>query len=148
PRRGLWFAVLPVLLASVLVGVPAAAAAEDDLLAAERWLDNTFGLSLRPPQEAQMVQAAADGAVVKFVNEPAYTISVFIRQGERELDFKALREQTALEVSYGSREANLIDDRDVHYGGRSGVLTYYRLKRGRDEEWLFGQAMLRIDPTT
>jgi YD repeat-containing protein len=142
-----------VMAVAGIRGVPeVAAAAEADggeaVLAEGRWHDNAFGLSLRPPLDAKPVEQTADGAIIKFIDPPGYTVSVFIRQSELRIHFNTLKQQTALEVSYGSTEANLIDDVEIQPGGRQGSLTYFRVRRGQADDWVFGQAIVRIDPYT
>lgn len=138
-------ALLLLALGLALPGV--AAAADAPRLDEERWHENAYGLSLRPPADAQRVTQPASGAIVEFVDAPGYSIGLFIRQSESEVNLNTLKQQLALEVSYGSREANVIDDHEFKVAGRPGTASYFRVKRG-DREWVLGYALFRIDPYT
>lgn len=140
--------LVALLLVAVSLVAPGVAAAADPIkLADERWHENAYGLSLRPPADARRVTQPRDGAVVQFVDDPGYSIGLFIRHSENEVNLNTLKQQLALEISYGSREANIIDDREFKIAGRPGTASYFRVKRG-DQEWVLGHAVVRIDPYT
>jgi hypothetical protein len=95
-RVGLTLAVMP---AAVIAGALAIALAltaptlwaaisnvtseqQDTLLSDERWSEEAFGISLRPPLGATLHQATADDAMLRIGGAEGYSIEVYLRRVE------------------------------------------------------------------
>lgn len=78
-----------VMLALLPPALPAAAAIgavsaqqQDALLAVDRWSEEAFGISLRPPLGATLHQATIDDAMLRVAGPEGYSIEVYLRKVE------------------------------------------------------------------
>ncbi len=104
------------LLAGIALTINSAAAADtpdtgkaDDQhpvqLAQQRWEEIAYGLSLRPPANAELTQYTPDGALAHFTVKDAYTIRVFIHPH--------VRSERQWLSGKGTPEANWRSSRDI-----------------------------------
>lgn len=159
---------LPLLLGSLCLAplagaqdasrpaAPPPAAEPEPQLSTDRWRESAYGISFQPPARSQKVENTAKGALVQFVWGEGTAVDFYIRQNpDAELELATLKQQTEVEVTYGSRQALVIDSVPLRPAGRPGMLTYFDVERNPNlfekrhgEHWVFGQALMKIDPHT
>lgn len=122
----------PFSWAGLLVGVllvmtlaPAARAASDEL-AAQRWKENSHGLSLRLPLGAQTLKLSSDDAILRIAHPLGYRVTLYVKQSTRDL---TLDEVVTTAVQQAARSATTVrkveDPRDVKLGSLEGrVFTF------------------------
>lgn len=166
---------LPCLLLAMTAGTPLAAQeAGQNLLQEQRWSESAYGLSLRPPKNAEPVEQSADGAVVKFAGGKA-TYSFYLRsaggelsiksgQGggakqqteiqkdqDKELSLEFLRKRGQHQFTFVYPSAVLLEDesRDFEIAGREATKLYFLVSPQEEaDDWVAGQAYVLIDPET
>ncbi len=72
---------------------------QDALLAAERWSEQAFGISLRPPLGATLHQATADDALLRIAGAEGYSAEVYLRQVEASEPTSVIRNPAASSTS-------------------------------------------------
>ncbi|MEX0885676.1 MAG: hypothetical protein WD009_04475 [Phycisphaeraceae bacterium] len=132
----------------------ASSAPDEALLDDERWTEDAFGLSFRPPANAARLQQTADGAIATFLDRHGLQLSVYIRQTQDPVDLKTVvaRSQHELMMLFnGLLPAGREDDPYVRLAERPGARLYFLVpgdpQRDR-EEFIIGQAFVQIDPFT
>lgn len=82
--------LLAMMLATLLIHSPSAPVAiakvstqqQDALLTNERWSEDAFGISLRPPLGATLHQATIDDAMLRVAGPEGYSVEVYLRKVE------------------------------------------------------------------
>jgi hypothetical protein len=127
-----------------------AVTADDGVLSMQRWSEPGFGLSLRPPVDAQKVEYTTDGALVKYLAADGYTLSVFIRKSEGPLDAAGVKSTAMQQIQFPYPSALVVrDDKpEFEQAGRAGTRVFFLIPDAKNEDWIFGQTFLLIDSST
>lgn len=153
-----------------------AAAADDNLLAQERWDEQAHGLSLRPPLGAKLQQSNSADTLVVIAGAEGYSIEVYYRQikpGEEiapyvtsdannpkasqlntvssdtvELDIQAVEQMALRQVSAAHPQAVQMDRGKFAVGQMPGSLLYFKMENQDKSAWVLGHAYLLLDPQT
>lgn len=169
-RRSLAIHVTALSCALTIAALPTSAPAQapaappdpqgDRLLAAQRWQEQAYGVSLRPPLDAKIAQPTGKDAVAQFNGAARYTITVYIKksdvdlsnQGKLDKRFISPIEKVASmafgQVGTAYPTAVVLSQSPMPIAGRSGAVAFFRIPDARRGSWVLGQAFMEIDPKT
>ncbi|MFW6337203.1 MAG: hypothetical protein ACOC3G_08750 [Phycisphaeraceae bacterium] len=147
PRRGL---VAIGLALSALLILPAIAAAQD--LDArpddgDRWVDPVFGLSLVPPENADVQTRPGDRELVRFTAATGEQIVVKIKPNQYKLTLPELFKRMRGELLAAVLNLIEVDDGDAgrQIDGREAVVRYYVLDKKKGPDDALAIALVPLD---
>ncbi|MCC6681811.1 MAG: hypothetical protein IT445_13000 [Phycisphaeraceae bacterium] len=139
-----------LLLWSVWLGLTSVVAAQDSLLSAQRWSEDGFGLSLAPPQNAQVLDRPTGDALAIFQLVDGTQMSLFIRQSPDELSIDALKKEAARQFTLPYPSWLPMDDPHPleSVGDRAAGRLYMAVPDEKNGNWVMGHVFVLIDPYT
>lgn len=138
----IWFAAMATA-AWALATVAGAQTLSD-----ERWREGGYGVSLLPPQRAQIIEHTSDGALAKFIVGDDYYISVAIRQHFEALDMADVSKKAVEQFGFAYPDAGIVASQEVRIAGRPGARLDMQVNDEEDGPWVYGQAFMKLDPRT
>jgi hypothetical protein len=144
--QGLWrFIVLAALL---LAGPATAELSAGDLLATDRWTNAAHGLSLRPPLGARLVESSVDDAIVRIAGSPPYTITVFVRKSEKEVDLARVEQLAIEQMGLLQPSAVIQAQKELTLAGRPALGIIFRIPVEKKPTIAIAQSFMLLDSTT
>lgn len=138
-----------VLVGVVLIFTTTLIGGEDTALAPERWRENAYGVSLRPPVGARLASRTADQAAVRIYSPGnQYTIALYIKKSGRDVSVEELVPQAIHQLGAANPSATILDQQTIKPAGRPGAVIYFRIPDRKREPWVMSQAFMQIDPRT
>ncbi len=134
--------------------------AMDRLLVKERWQEESFGLSFRPPKDAKLINSPRDNAIVRMeikVQELAASqaetgmAQLRIVQSEDELDIYKMGDISIQELGILQPSTITLDTKRMKMGKnleRPGLIIYYRIRNKTKPDVLLAHAFMTLDPHT
>lgn len=119
-----------------------------DPLSSQRWISEGHGLSLRPPLGARVLEQTADDAVARIVGKPPYTITIYLRRSEKEVDLPRVQTLAIEQMAVAQPSAIIQEQRDVMIAGRPGIAIYFRIPMENKPAVAIAQSFVLMDPLT
>lgn len=144
-------AVLITLLCSPwLAAAPAAPQPGQELLSADRWSEQSIGLSLRPPLGARLETTTGDEAVLRITGENRYQITVSIKRIQQNVAFLTLQQSVLKDVLNAQPSAEVKRQKEIQLElGEAAALYFVIPPQGKQKQpWALGQALVQVDSRT
>ncbi len=121
----------------------------DDLLARDRWDEQTYGLSLRPPLGSQLVRESADDAMLRIIGDrKAYAISLTVTDTKAPIFFEQVVQQSVVQVANVHPQARILEQAEATVMGRRSSVIYFQIISPKGEKLVLGQALVPVTLTT
>lgn len=120
-----------------------------DPLALERWSERSYGLSLRPPLGARLVEMTADDAILRIFGPGGdYIITLSIRKSPVAVSIDKVMETSIAQLAIAQPAARLMSRKALKPAGRDGGALYLLMPETRKDPkpWVLGQGFMQIDP--
>lgn len=124
----------------------AIAAPQQDPLAQQRWQDEAYGLSLRPPAQASEFPGTGDDIAVRFKVGESYQIKVAIQHTEDPVELAELKKRGITKFAFVQPSASILTEEQLTLAGRPAVRVIYQVP-GKVQPWILSQTLMQIDPT-
>ena len=120
----------------------------DELLARSRWMEESTGMSLRPPLQTRIAQQAGDKSTV--IISPSYQVRVYIKRSKEAMALRDLHASMINQVGLAQPAASILGDEAFAAEGRQGFSLYFQVPGAKktDSPWVLGQSIYQIDPQT
>ncbi|MEX2212981.1 MAG: hypothetical protein WD768_02565 [Phycisphaeraceae bacterium] len=112
----------------LLAACSSLSAADDELdkyLAREKWRENAFGVSLRPPLDTRIHQFNSDDALVRITKDDIYTISLYIKRTQQDHTIDQVVRAAIEQFGFVQPTAKILDQRVIKPAGRPGWVLHF-----------------------
>ncbi len=139
----------PMFVAVVIVVIATNAQGDDEvLLGTERWREQSYGVSFRPPLGARLISRTGDEAAVRVYGTGGYTIQLYIKKSAQSLAVRDLIPKAIHQLGGAYPSAAILEQRWIEPSGRPGAVIYFRIPDTKRGPWVMSQAFMQIDPQT
>ncbi len=141
PRRAMF--TLVVVLATLFAGQSALG----QRLAEERWSEKRYGISLRPPLGAKLLEQTGDDYLLRIL-DPAglYQITIAARQSRSPLTLEEVARAAQMQIVDAHPATELIEHKkDMNIGALPAQRMYFGVPQPQGSDALFGQLVARVN---
>ena len=119
-------------------------------LAEQREVDESWGLSLRPPVGTRVVRRTADRYLMRILDDDEkFQLLVSVRRSTRPVTIAEVFKAAEADLRRIHETTRRLDRRDLEIDGRAGGLVYFDMPQTRgDGRLLLGQAFVQLAPDT
>lgn len=161
-RRLTWFVLILTALA-LPYGMAAAQQADavdadaeavekpnyDHLLSTEWWMNEEYGISLRPPLKSRVLEMDADDALLRILGDGGYKVNLYVKSSKTDVSPIAARDLTLSRLQKSSMVKQiLLQEDDMTVGGRTAASVYFRTTSGKSGARMVAQVFFSINPKT
>ncbi len=115
-------------------------------LAEQRWVDQAYGLSLRPPMGTRLIQDATDEYLLRIVDdENRFAIGMKVSEAARQMSVEQIVEAAEKQIREAQELTRTISKRTAQLAGRDAAVVYFQGPNAAGLPWLIGQAVVPID---
>lgn len=144
--------MLALAISLHIIGAVAASPSieNEGLLQDKRWRELAYGVSLRPPVDANLSTPTHDDALLHIDGYSRYAITFYLEHSNVPIDLDRMMQEMVFQPSWASGKAFVLDDLTRHSrpAGRPGAIIYLEIPRTGKTSQVLGQAVMQIDPTT
>jgi YD repeat-containing protein len=143
-----WLGMVTVQVAAQTADRPAAGQTDTPTreLADERWTDQAYGLSLRPPIGTRLVQDATDEYLLRVIDdENRFAIGLKISEAGQQMSLQQIVETAEKQIREAQELTRTISKRITELAGRDAAIVYFQGPNAAGLPWLIGQAIVPID---
>lgn len=119
----------------------------ENLLDSERWVDETYGLSLRPPLGTKLIEQTGDDALLRIIDaDKRYSMSVAVRRAGRELTLREVMTSAKAQIKQIHPATELDGQERIKVGQLAGAMLHFRVPYSTDKVALISQCVIQLNP--
>ncbi|MEE9211267.1 MAG: hypothetical protein V3U29_01300 [Phycisphaeraceae bacterium] len=137
-----------IVVLSPIAVVATDEAPDDSVLREQRWREQAYGVSLRPPVDARLSTAGKGDGLLRIDGFGRYVIKFDLKHSDNPLDMDGLVRRAMMQITFVSPNAILLAEAEARPAGRPGAILYFKIPDDDRGPWVLGQAFMKLDPTT
>ncbi|MDX1682451.1 MAG: hypothetical protein R3336_04980 [Phycisphaeraceae bacterium] len=122
--------------------------AEDSRLATERWSEQSHGISVRPPKNAELKPGGTTDIMVRMVTEDRWAIDLLLKKAKRNVDLPKVQQTAVRQIAIAHPSAVIVDEEIVDISGLDAARMYFRYTPRGGEPVVDAQAFVPVSRKT